>query len=268
VDTDMLVRKQDQAAACEALAGMGYAHNFGISGDLIAYQSSWTHHDRHGAAHHVDLHWRINNSQVLAGALDYEELQARAVPIAALGPHAFALAPIHALLLACMHRAGHMGDTHHSHEDGHPGGNVLIWLYDMHLLVSRMTAGELDEFVALVTEKRMKVVCLDALNNTMTRFATPIPPQILERLETPVTKEPSESLLGGQPAARMVGDFAAIPSLAGRARWLRELAFPSPGYMRQKYPDAPFAWLPWLYAKRAAAGLWRLAFPRHRDPLR
>ena len=57
----------------------------------------------------------------------------------------------------------------------------------------------------------------------------------------------------------MVGDFLALDGMTQRARWLRELAFPPAGYMRDKYPEAAMPWLPALYARRALHGLWRLA---------
>ncbi len=86
---------------------------------------------------------------MLAAALDYGELAARAVPLPALGRNAHAIAPVHALLLACIHRAGHANAPYHVDGIASPEGDRLIWLYDIHLLVGGMSAGELDEFVAL-----------------------------------------------------------------------------------------------------------------------
>jgi hypothetical protein len=265
-DTDLLVPDSCVAAAEGALGELGYARNPGVSGAYIAYQSSWTGRDGSGMSHHVDLHRRVNNAQVLARALDCAELAARAVRVEALGPHARAPAPAHALLLACMHRAGHMADPHQSAEAGHPGGDRLIWLYDMHLLVSRMAAAELDGFAELAVAKSMTAICRDALEHAARLIGTRIPDRVLARLAEGAAFEPSARLLDGRPASRMIGDFAAIEGAAGRARWLRELAFPSPAHMRRKYAGARFGWLPWLYARRAAGGLWRLLVPRRRGP--
>jgi hypothetical protein len=50
-------------------------------------------------------------------------------------------------------------------------------------------------------------------------------------------------------------DFRAIEGAGNKLRFMRELAFPSASYMRAKYPNAPTFWLPWLYARRAVAGV-------------
>jgi hypothetical protein len=263
-DADLLVPEAAVAAAGEALAALGYARKPGVTGELIAYQSCWTRADAHGPIYQVDLHWKVNNAQALASALDYEDLSAHCVAVAALGPYARAPEPAYALLLACMHRAGHMGDPHFAEEADHPGGDRLVWLYDMHLLLSRMSAAECDEFVALAARKRMRAVCRDALLRARACFDTPIPPSVAAGLDPHGDDEPSARLLDGRPALRMLGDFRAIEGMAGRARWLRELFFPPATYMRQKYPDASFAWLPWLYLRRALHGAWKLLSPLSR----
>ena len=83
----------------------------------------------------------------------------------------------------------------------------------------------------------------------------------MRRLADKGPTEPSALYLSAGPARRMLGDLMAIESLTDRLRWLGELAFPSARYMRQKYPESPRAWLPLLYARRGAAGLWRLTVP-------
>jgi hypothetical protein len=41
-------------------------------------------------------------------------------------------------------------------------------------------------------------------------------------------------------------------------RFLRELFFPAPAYMRQKYAHSAAGWLPWLYLRRAFGGFAKL----------
>jgi hypothetical protein len=159
-----------------------------------------------------------------------------------------------------------MGNAHHSGLADHPGGDWLIWLYDIHLLFTRMSAEERDEFVSLATEKRMKAVCRDALSRCASCFSTAIPAPVLDHLRPAGPVEPSARLLHRGPALRLLGDLAALEGLQARARWLRELVFPSPDYMRTKYKGAAIPWLPWLYLRRAADGLRKRAIPRHRAP--
>ena len=100
---------------------------------------------RHGSSVDVDLHWRSSNSPALARLMDYEEMQARAVPVPSLGPAAFAPCPVHALLFACIHRAGHEHAPMYVDGVAVPVKDRLIWLYDIHLLASKMQGAELED---------------------------------------------------------------------------------------------------------------------------
>lgn len=260
-DTDLLIAPESRRRADEALQRLGYTDAGGVTGEFVSYQMSWSREDGAGPAHHLDVHWRINNSQILAKLLSHAECEASATPIAALGPCARGLGPVHAALFACMHRAGHCNAPIHVDGVAHDACDRLIWLYDVHLLCSRMAPQEIAELAGLAEEKRLRAVCLDALERCGRGFATPIPSEILRRLAEEGPTEPSALYLGAGPARRMLGDLMAIESLTDRLRWLGELAFPSARYMRQKYPESPGVWLPLLYARRGAAGLWRLTVP-------
>jgi hypothetical protein len=261
-DTDLLMPPDRRRETAQALAALGYTKGEGAEGEFVTTQASWSRTDGLGATHHLDVHWRVNNSPVLARALGYAELVARAVALPALGPNARALAPVDALLLACIHRAGHANAPYHVDGDGHLGGDRLIWLYDIHLLVTRMTDAELDEFAALASTKRITAICLDALQRTAACFATPVPARIVAVLTAAGPAEASAHFLSGGRMRQMAADFLAFPRWSDRAHWVKELAFPPAGYMRSKYPDAPHAWLPILYARRGVAGVARLIFSR------
>ena len=105
------------------------------------------------------------------------------------------------------------------------------------------------------------MVCGDCLLQTRERFASPVPQHVIDRLTAPGPVEASARYLSGGRARQMVGDFLAFDRWRDRGGWARELAFPSAAYMRTKYPDATFGWLPVLYARRALAGAARLIYP-------
>jgi hypothetical protein len=131
-DTDVLIRPADRIGARQALERLGYERRNEIDGTLVSYQECHTKRD--GAVRHViDLHWQVNNRQVFAQALRFDEVRARSVPVPPLGPAARALCPTDALLLACMHRAAHLGASGTE-------GDRLLWLYDIHLLATAMTS--------------------------------------------------------------------------------------------------------------------------------
>jgi hypothetical protein len=136
----------------------------------------------------------------------------------------------------------------------------LIWLYDLHLLVGAMANAELAQFVALAEARRLRGVCLDALQRARDCFGTVLPEEVVDRLSRPGAPEPAARYFSGGRLRQMAGDFLSLEGWSARAHWLRELAFPPAAYMRWKYPDRRQAWLPWLYARRGTRGLARLMF--------
>ena len=257
-DTDLLVPPAAGARAGQVFHDLGYVGDETVTGEPVAHQATWSKTDRAGIDHHFDVHWRISNSPILVKALAYEELAARARALPRLGPHARALAPVDALLFACMHRAGHVHVPYHSGDDVFVGGDRLIWLYDIHLLLVAMSAPEFDEFVSLAAAKRLKTICLDAVRRTRECFATPIPQAVLDGLQVCGMAEPSARYFTGGPGRQMLGDFLALDGWSSRVQWLKGLGFPPVDHMRRKYPDAMIRWMPALYARRAFSGLGRL----------
>lgn len=254
-DTDLLVPHEKADDTASALADLGYERGGLPHPEVVSSQATWSRTDALGATHHLDVHWRASNRQVLAREFSYEELAARACSVPGLGPHARMPSPVDALLYACAHRAGHVNTPYYSGDDTFVGGDRLIWLYDVHLLATRMTASEFAEFVGRADTKRLRAICLDALAGTMRCFATPIPATVLGALGAPGPQEPSARHLQGRRLNQMTGDFLALDNWPLRFRWFRELGFPPAEYMRQKYPDAKLRWLPALYLRRALGGL-------------
>jgi hypothetical protein len=68
-DTDLIVSFVDRVRVAEALEGLGFVRDAGVSGDFIRAHANFTLTEADGSSHHLDLHWRINNSQLLALAL-------------------------------------------------------------------------------------------------------------------------------------------------------------------------------------------------------
>jgi len=258
-DTDLLIPLHARRQAEEVLRRLGYAPSPQIAGDFVSAQAAWAFTDPLGVSHDLDLHWRVNNSQVLAKLLDYGELAARAAEVPQLGANARALTPVHALLFACMHLAGHRNAPIYLDGIAHPAGGRLIWLYDIHLLAGGMTRTEWEDVAALAVHKRMTVICRDALVRSSECFQTRIPDGVLERLVPAESVEPSARYCNAGPARQWVEDLRALDGARARARLLGEMVFPSAAYMRGKYPDAALSWLPILYARRVLHAFWKLA---------
>ena len=254
-DLDLLVAEADKGRAEELMRALGYARQGVPMGPYISRQSTWSIVNGQGASNDVDLHWRSNNSPVLAKLLGHEEMKARAVGIQALGPDAFTPCPIHAILFACIHRAGHANAPMYVDGVAHPAKDRLIWFYDIHLLASGMSAAELEEVAALAVRKRMTAILGEALELCEARFGLQLPPAAKAALSQAGTDEPSARFLRGGRIRQMAGDLLALDGMGERIGWLREHAFPSADYMRAKSPAGNPPWLPALSARRAFSGL-------------
>lgn len=253
-DTDLLIPTGSAEACTDVLEGLGYVRGPYSNGEVVSCQATWSRTDTIGVEHHLDVHWRASNSRVLAREFSYDELLARARPVPALGPDARTLAPPDALLFACAHWAGHVNTTYYSGEDIFVGGDRLIWLYDMHLLLRAMSTDEVNQFCALAGERRLREICLRAITLTRKCLGTPIPPAALEVLGSPGPAERSARYLAGRRANQMLGDFVSMEDWTTRLKWLKELGFPDERYMLHKYPQARIRWLPVLYVRRAFEG--------------
>lgn len=258
-DVDLLIAARDKMRAEELLGALDYVRVGVPMGEFISQESSWSRVDRFGAGHTVDLHWRSNNSPILAKLLSYEEMAARAVSVLPLGPGAVTPCPVHAILFACIHRAGHANAPFIVDGVRYPARERLIWLYDIHLLASRMATAEFEEVAAIASRKRMKAICREALLLCEKRFALQVPPAVIQTLQPDGDEEPSSQFFRGGRLLQMTGDFLALDGPGERMGWFKELAFPPDQYMRSKYPNSAVHWLPVLYARRAIEGLWRLA---------
>ena len=251
LDTDILIASDGIEATRRVLLDCGYtAPNF-CGGDLFC-QFPLQKIDRFGCVHKLDVHWKISTQPVFAGVLSYEEMLARSIEVPPLGPHARAPAPVHALLLACVHPAMH-----------HRNVESLLWQYDIHLLAEGLSDGEFREFAELAHVRRVSAICGHQLEAARRRFGTRI------RADVPFCQGSDALELSAaylRADRRWTDDLAA--SVRGLQRWperlrfLRQIAFPSPRYMRRAYelPRSPFATLllPFVYAHRLAAGGWKI----------
>lgn len=261
-DADLLIREPDRETATRVLAARGYREpelDRSVSAQPLTgtHQSSHLLRDPHGLVHAIDLHWRISDTPLFAGLLSFEELAAAAEPIPALGPTALGLGPVHALLLACLHRIHHAHEPDRGDTTPNYGGDRLIWLWDIHLLAERLTDAEWSWFQTLSAEKRLGAVCRDGLRAARERFATDLPPAARADLTAPENPDDIPlTWLAGSHGQRLLTDLRTLPDWRLRAARLREILFPPADYMLGRYGTGRRWLLPLLYLHRALAG-WR-----------
>ena len=255
-DADLLLAGPQRDPALAVLAEAGYAQAPDAGGELGRTQASLSRTSAQGLVSVIDLHWRLKNSPLLSG-LAHEELGARAMPVPPLGPAARTPCYADALLLACLHRAGHATTPYRSNDDVRCGGDRLIWLYDIHLLAARLRADDWSHVVAQARRYRVCRVCLDALDAAQRAFATHVPGPVREALAGgAAVREPSAALLTASRWRIAAAEFEVL-SWGQRSQYVRERVFPPAEYMLRKYHTRRRWLLPALYVRRALGWLTR-----------
>lgn len=255
-DTDLIIPVADIGRTHEALLALGFQRHAGVSGEFASYQASYTKHTPEGSAHSLDLHWKINNSEVLSKLFTYDEMRESSRQLPQLAPNALGTSPPLSLALACMHRATHKVNPYYDAQGlAHHTADRLIWLYDIHLLAAAMQPHEWNEFLSLARAKGLRAVCLDGLLSARKCFRSEIPQEVLEALSQPGPAERPAQYLNSGRLRQSWMDILALPNTAARLRLMRELTFPPAAYMRSKYPDDSATPLRWLYLRRGASGI-------------
>ena len=249
-DIDLLIHKKEIQSVKEAMVSLGYEVPNAVTGDLISHEFICEKTDIYGIHHAYDFHWKILNPLVFSEALSYEEIKRTALPVPLLGKHVNTLSLEHALFLACMHRV-----AHHAHEDR------LIWIYDIHLLITRISKNGIHNFLELVRQKKVAAVCREGLLTAGQWFGTSFPEDFWGTFFTEEIKsELSAAYLepGNIQWRNFTSNWKALRSPKDKLRLLFEYFFPSPDYMFKKYSTRPSFLLPFLYFCRGYSGLIRL----------
>jgi hypothetical protein len=254
-DTDMIVSQDEAVRAEQTLVNLGFDRCFSVAGDFVSYQTSFTRKIENGGEHTIDLHRRINNSELLSRLFSYQELKANAQPLPLLCDGALAAGSVHALLLACLHPATHKHNPYVVNGVAHYGGDRLIWHHDVHLLANSLSQEQWGGFLDCARSKGLCGPSRDGLDRAVARYETRVPPFVQAGLEA--TGEKVEAYLKSSRMRQFWIDLLAIGSVAGRMRFVYELVFPSTDYVRRKYGQSAALWLPWLYIRRATTGLLR-----------
>jgi len=253
VDTDLLIRGNQVDAVRRVMARSGYTAPTHCDGDLLFCQFPVKKTDEFGLVHTFDFHWKISTQSLFADVLVFDEIADVAIAVPALGVHARTAGPLHALLLACIHPVMH-----------HRNAESLVWIYDVHLLASRLSGREFDRFTELAVAKQVSAICAHQLTAARRWLGTHIPNQAITALGAGPAREPSTAYLrpNRQWHDELISNIRGLPRWSDRLRLLREVALPGPTYMLEAYGLAASplgaALLPVLYLHRLASGGWKV----------
>ncbi len=242
-DTDLLIRVTDRGPALRVLRELGYERQAEQTGDAVLGQIMF---DRpHGPGVPLDVHWRLARPHVAAALFDVDAVMARSVPVPRLGAHARGPAARDALALACVHRAAH-----------HAGHDLLLWTYDVHLLVASLADDEADAFARMAVDRGMASLCGSMIQEAYEAFHHPRAADLARRLSAAGASEPSAVLLHPRRWwTTLHMDLRAVPRWSDRVRLLAGHAFPPAAYMRTTYAPSSRAPLGVLYARRIVRAL-------------
>jgi hypothetical protein len=243
-DIDVLVPERELQRAEPVLLDDGWIRPVEREVAITAAQRHYEKSGPAGTTLHLDLHWKIANPRVFADVLPFDDVRARARPIPALGTAARTLCAVDALLVACVHRVAHHADR-----------VDLLWLWDIHLLIERLTASERDEFTRAAISSSMAAVCARGIELAAICFETRGAAAIVDALQHPVNHERSTMFLDVPSQIRVLqSDLSALPNWRSRLVLLREHLFPSIAYMRGRHPGWPAVTLPLAYVYRILRG--------------
>ncbi len=244
-DTDLLVAASEAPSLEGVLGRLNYTRQTETSGHLVSYQSHYHKVDRYGVMHAFDVHWKISNLQALANRFTCQELWDSRVPLVALGSAAVTVNPVHALLLALVHRAGH-----------HPGSRNLLWIYDLHLLASRLTPAEMSQVQEVASARGLGHIAADGLALARDWFGTAAVDPVIDALRARGPHPEEAAVIRGPwtQAGVLRLDLDALPNWRARCRLIREHLLPSTHYMRARYGVRSNFLLPGLYIWRALLG--------------
>ncbi|HLF32484.1 MAG TPA: nucleotidyltransferase family protein [Xanthomonadales bacterium] len=190
-----------------------------------------------------DIHWRIQNAPRFARAISFEEAYAGSVELADMGGIRV-LDAADALMLACMHRCG---NERHDRDR-------LIWIYDIHLLISSLEELRLREFAQQAVNRNVQQVCLDGVSRAKELFHTHVPSEVLELLDSPEPKQTWSRRFAESNLGLLVDDWKKLPNRQARLGLLQELFMPSTEALMNKYHKTSKAWLPFLYLRQIVGG--------------
>lgn len=254
-DSDILVGPEERGAAHDTLKALGWQQLPGTEAELASRQASYCLTGPGDVTYWVDLHWCISNSAVLGSLFDHGELWRRSVPLPALHPEARGTCPVDALLIACMHRLAHLTTPYFSNGVARFSADRLIWLHDIRLLANTLSSEDWREFERRARDKGLADACRDGLLSARARLGAACPDSLLDAADPAASRLAPAIYLRAGWLRREWMDFRAVRGVSGKLRFLAEVAFPPVDYMRGRQAGDGSRWLPWLYVRRAAAGV-------------
>jgi len=232
-DTDILIDRDDLNEVLELFSELGYEQSVSISGKYVSYQTTVTKKVSHQFTHRIDIHWKINNRQILSNCYNLDELLENSMSCSILNHEMFIPSNIDSLILACIHRVGHHSDKER-----------IIWIYDIHLLAESLSHEQWAMLIAKARNKNISRIIFDGISTSNALLDTKLDTGIYQALKKSLkTKESSAIFLDRDLGETQIfwKDLMFLPKWSQRLTLIKEHLIPDRKYLAAKSPSISFS---------------------------
>ncbi len=244
-DIDLLLRSKDDAdQAVKILDELQFdLRDKALPGDLVCFEMTCEGIASTNKGLEVDLHWRLSSAPVFAFRFDWDELDASAISLHALGEGARGIAAIPAFMHACMHRVQNIAIGQ---------ADTLKWLYDLRVLGDRFSIDDWHDLTRMATERGLAGTCLQGIQAAETCFGEIAPEGARLGLATAARSEVMVVSRMDRWWYIQRMNLVALPNIHARLRWLRQRLIPEPEYRQVRYGKDRGLWRPIALRIRSA----------------
>jgi len=259
-DTDLMIRRIDRVKVNELMLDEQYVIYGESEVRYQSYQRCYQTLDQFGLGHTFDVHWELNNRQLIAHQFSFDELIKMSCDFdKAIG--AQCLSPVYQLLHLLLHRAVHLNGVLINGK--RMDGDRLIWLYDIALLARVLTKSNWRELKRLSQEKGITSIVAHGLDATSFYFSIDVMhPWQLEKDKQ--EQDAGQSLLIIRRFQPILADLEYLSGLA-KLKFLQEVILPNPQNILTRYGKSSRLWLPILYPYRLIAAFRHLLPSRNQN---
>ncbi|MEM8725222.1 MAG: nucleotidyltransferase family protein [Pseudomonadota bacterium] len=258
-DSDVLIESADRAKTRAVFEACGLVQ----CSDVRPLQECWKADSKMGFDHMIDLHWRISASSAISGLLEANTPRRKTQALPSMSPNAASIGSVDNLILICINRAQHAKFGYLIGEKRLFDNDRLIWAADIDLLTSSFAQSEWNDLVTSAAQSASSDIVLSGLRLAQSCLKTPVPGQVLKRLEQQSGDTRLTSYLSsGSGKQRLMLDLAASPTWRAKLRLIGFKLFPSKDLIHERYPDAQGWPLSVLRIRRLFAGLGKLMMGR------
>jgi hypothetical protein len=240
-DSDLFIPIEGIEGARQAVLDAGYSI---VSPVLKSHQFTVRRTQEASDVLEFDVHWRILNAARYARVLSFEGAYRNSIDVPGF-ELARTLSHVDLLLHACVHRVA--SDWHDQ--------DRLIWIYDIHLLVTAMTGEQLGAFADKAARLDVQRACLTGLELSMECFGTDLPEKVIQKLQLPELPETLSKRYQYSNLGLLVDDWKHLPDSRARMNLLGELFFPASDSLMTRYKKNNRGWLPVLYVRQVVGSL-------------